>query len=171
LSQYPTVYAGQRITTQLLSSMLPLFVRKVSDTNRAATTTFTDDPDLSITVEANAQYRVEFLIHYSSVAAAGFKTLWTVPSGATGLRACWGVDISPTSTSNPTGDGRWGIHAFATTVNYGTRDGTNQVMAWETGDLVTTSAGTLALQWAQTTSNASSTRVAARSYLRIERLA
>lgn len=170
MAQYPTIYAGQRVTAQLLMSMLPTFVRKGSDTTRSATTTFTDDPDLTITLEANAQYRVEFYIHYSSTSIAGFKTAWTTPSGASGLRACWGVDTAPTSTANPTGDGRWGIHGFTTTVNYGTRNGTNQALAWETGDITTTSAGTLALQWAQTTSDASSTRVAARSYLRVERL-
>lgn len=170
MSQYPSIAAGTRITSSLLRSMLPIFVRKGSDTSRSSTTTVADDPDLTIELEANAQYRVCFWIHYSAVAAGGFKTQWTVPSGASGLRSCWGVDTSPTSTTNPTGDGRWGVHGFTTATSYGTRDSTNQVLAMEAGDITTTSAGTLALQWAQTASNATATRVVARSYLEIHRL-
>ncbi|MGQ5576776.1 hypothetical protein [Streptomyces sp. ECR3.8] len=171
MAQYPTIYAGQRITGLLLQSMLPTFARKVTDTSLTATTTLTNDPDLQLSLAANATYRVEFYIGYSSLAAAGFKTAWSVPSGTTGLRSCWGVGTSPTSPSLPTGDGRWGIHALATAAEYGTRDSTNQAMVWETGEINTTDAGTLAFQWAQVTSNANATRVAARSYLRMERLA
>ncbi|MEU3095500.1 hypothetical protein ABZ690_11945 [Streptomyces sp. NPDC006967] len=171
MARYPEIYTAQRITAGLLQSMLPQFALKPSDTNRASTTTLADDPDLQIELEANATYRVEFYIGYSSLAVAGFKTAWTTPSGATGLRSCWGAGTSPTSTTLPTGDGRWGIHGMTTAAEYGTRNSTNQAMAWETGEVTTTSAGTLALQWAQVTSDASETRVAARSYLRVERLA
>jgi hypothetical protein len=159
------------VTDDLLMSMLPFDVIKESETTRSNTTTLTDDPDLQIALEANASYHVAFYIHYSSTAAAGFKTAWSVPPGAAGLRACWGVDTAPTNTTNPTGDGRWGVHAFATETSYGTRNGSSQVMAWETGDVNTSSAGVLALQWAQTTSNAGTTRVAGRSYMRVERIA
>lgn len=171
MSQYPVIPAGSRITAGLLSSMLPVFVRKASDTSRASTTTVTDDPDLTTTLEANAMYRVTFWIHYSAAAAGGFKTQWTVPSGASGLRSCWGVGTSPTSTTDPQGDGRWGVHGFTTATSYGTRDSTNQVLAKEEGDIVTTSAGTLALQWAQTASSATATRVVSRSFLLVRRLA
>lgn len=171
MAVYPEILAGQKITADLLSSMLPMFVRKGADTNRASTTTLADDPDLTIELEANSVYRVEFIIHYSATAAAGFKTAWTTPSGSSGLKGAWGVDTSPTSTSNPTGDGRWGVHGFGTNIDYGTRNGANQVMAWETGEIITTNAGTLALQWAQSTSDASNTRVAQRSILRVHKLA
>lgn len=171
MAQYPTVLAGQRITAALLQSLVPIHVRKVADTTRASTTVLADDPDLTVQLEANAQYRVTMWIHYSALAAAGFQTAWTVPSGATGLRSCWGVGPTPTSTADPLGDGRWGIHGFATAASYGTRNSTNQVMAMESGDVTTTNAGTLALQWAQLASNVTGSRVAGRSYMEIRRLA
>jgi hypothetical protein len=171
VSQYPAIPAGVRLTTLLLSSMLPFWVRKAGDTNRNTTTVLAADPDLQIALEANATYRVTMIIHYSAGSAGGFKTQWSVPSGATGLRSCWGVGTSPTSTTDPQGDGRWGIHGFTTDVSYGTRNSTNQVMCKEEGDITTTTAGTLALMWAQTASSATDTRVAGRSYLEIRRLA
>jgi hypothetical protein len=171
MSQYPAISPGQRLTASVLMSMLPLYVRKETDTNRNTTTTVTADPDLQIALEANATYRVRMLIHYSAGSAGGFKTQWSVPSGATGLRSSWGVGTSPTSTTDPQGDGRWGIHGFTTDTSYGTRNSTNQVLAVEEGDITTTNAGTLALMWAQTASSATDTRVAGRSYLEVRRLA
>lgn len=171
MSVYPALYAGQRITADLLRGMVPQFVYKTSDENRTNTATMADDAELFIDLEANATYRVEFIIHYSASAAGGFKTEWGTPANSSGLKGAWGVDTSPTSTSNPTGDGRWGVHGFTTDIDYGTRNGSNQVMAWETGHIDTVDAGILVLRWAQSTSDASTTRVAQRSLLRVWRLA
>lgn len=173
MSQYPTILAGQRITSSLLNSMLWVEVWKTANTDRQSTTTFADDPDLTVTLDANATYRVEMFLHFAALDVARFKTSWTVPSGATGNRSAVGPDqgtiLSGTSSG---GQGRWGVHAFTTSCTYGTRDSaTNQCFAQEEATVVTSSAGTLALQWAQATSNATATRLAAGSYMRVRRIA
>lgn len=173
MATYPTILAGQRITAALLTSMQPVQLWKPSNTDRVSTTTVTDDPDLTVTLGANATYRAIFYLHYAALDAARFKTQWTVPSGATGNRTAVGPDqgVILSSTSSG-GTGRWGIHNYTTACTYGTRDSaTSQCSAIEEAVLTTTSGGTLAIQWAQATSNATATRLAAGSSLRVERLA
>ena len=173
MSQHPTVYTGQRITGTVLTSFSSFDFWKNSNTDRSSTTTLADDPDLTMTLEANATYRVIFYMHYAALDAARFKTAWTVPSGSTGARTAVGPDqgviLSGTSSG---GTGRFGVHAYATTCTYGTRDhATNLCSAVEEAVLTTSTAGTLAIQWAQATSNATATRVGAGSSLHVRRLA
>lgn len=176
MSRYPALYSGQRLTADVLSSLLPDVYYKIGNTDRSATTTLADDPDLTATLEANAVYHIEFRLHYAALAAAAFKTAWTIPSGATGNRSAvgpdQGIDLS-SSTSGSGGQGRWGAHSYtATTITYGTRNhATNQCWALEESVITTSSAGTLAMQWAQATSNATATRLAAGSSLFVRRLA
>lgn len=173
MSRYPVLYGGQRPTADLLTAMMPDEYYKVGNTDRAATTTLADDPDLTCTLEANAVYRVAFYLHFAALDAARFKTAWTVPAGATGNRSAVGPDqaaiLSGTSSG---GQGRWGVHAYTTACTYGNRnDAVLQCFALEESILTTSSAGTLALQWAQATSNATATRLAAGSYMSVKRLA
>lgn len=174
MSQYPVIYAGQRITATLLTSMEPIQVWKTTNTDRASTTTMTDDPDLTVTLEANATYRAIFYLHYAALDAARFKTQWTVPSGATGNRTAVGPDqgVILSSTSSG-GTGRWGVHGYTTACTYGTRDpsAVNLCSAVEEAVMTTSSAGILAIQWAQATSNATATRLGAGSSLLVHRLA
>ncbi|NED75284.1 hypothetical protein G3I51_23760 [Streptomyces sp. SID9944] len=170
---YPTIYAGQRITTALLASMQPIEVYKAGNTDRASTTTFADDPDLTVQLEANAVYRAQFFLHYAATNIARFKTMWTVPSGASGNRTAVGPDqgqvLSGTSSG---GTGRWGMHNFNTACTYGTRDSSTALCsAVEEGVIFTTSAGTLAIQWAQSTADAAAARLGAGSSLSVRRLA
>jgi hypothetical protein len=172
MAQYPVLLAGQRITAALLASMLPLEQWKTGNTDRAATTTFADDPDLSILLEANSTYRVEMYLHYAALDAARFKTMWNVPTGWTGNRSAVGPDQGQILSATSGGTGRWGVHNLNTACTYGTRDNAgNQCYALEEGVVTTTTAGTLALQWAQATSNATASRLAAGSYMRVKRLA
>jgi hypothetical protein len=173
VSQYPTIPAGTRLTGTLLQSMLPLEAYKAADTTRSSTTTFADDPDLVLTLEANATYWVEMFIKYAAVTAEQFKTTWTVPSGATGGRARHGVSsaVNDTALGGPFGDGAWGHHGFSTTLTYGTRNSaSNQIWALEAGPVQTTTAGIVALAWAQNTAGAAGTKVAAGSYIRAKRI-
>ncbi|MFI5524975.1 hypothetical protein [Streptomyces platensis] len=171
MAQYPVLLAGQRITAAMLASMLPLEQMKFANTDRAATTTFADDPDLTIALEAGATYRVEMYLHYAALDAARFKTMWSVPGTWTGNRSAVGPDQGQILSATSGGNGRWGVHNFSTAVTYGTRDNAgNQCYALEEGMVTTTTAGTLALQWAQATSNATASRLAAGSYMRVKRL-
>lgn len=169
MSRYPVLYAGQRLTAPLLSSIIPDRIWKVTNEDRASTTTLAADSDLTTTLEANASYHVLFYIHYAAVSAAGFQTDWTVPSGATAGRSALGAGSTQVSSDNV--PGRFGVHTYSTATEYGDRaSATNQMIAIEEAVVFTTSAGTLALRWAQATSNATATRVGAGSYMEIKRL-
>lgn len=171
MSTYPSITAGQEITSTLLTSMLPDIVYKTANEDRSATTTLADDTELTTTLEASAVYHVTFYLHYAALDAAKIKTAWTVPSGASGLRSATGAGSASTDATAAT-TSRFGVHAFTTTVTYGTRSSaTNQCVAIEEGVVTTTSAGTLAIQWAQDASNATATRVGAGSSLHVRRIA
>lgn len=171
MSQYPAIAAGQEITSDLLNGMIPIEVWKTANTDRSSTTTLADDTDLTVTLEASATYKVEMHLHYAAIDAAKFKTAWTVPSGATGNRSAVGAGSASTDATAAT-TGRFGVHAFTTSVTYGTRSSaTNQCFALEEAVVFTSSAGTLALQWAQDSSSGTATRLGAGSYMRVRRIA
>ncbi|MCH0555822.1 hypothetical protein [Streptomyces sp. MUM 16J] len=147
-------------------------IYKTSDTTRT-TSTFADDPDFQVALDASSVYRIEMFLHFAAIDAARFKTQWNVPSGASGNRSAIGPDqgqiLSGTSSG---GTGRWGVHGFATDATYGSRDSAaNQCFAMEEATVFTSSAGTLALQWCQATTNATATKLAAGSYMRVKKLA
>ena len=173
MATYPQILPGRRLTAALLTAMQPVQLWKSGNTDRPSTTTLADDPDLTTVLEAGATYRVTFYLHYAALDVARFKTAWTVPSGATGARTAVGADqgVILSSTSSG-GTGRWGIHNYTTACTYGTRDhATNLCSAVEESTLTTVSGGTLAIQWAQATSNATAARLGIGSSLRVERLA
>ena len=177
MSRYPTIYAGQRLTGSLLRSMMPDIVTKEANEDRASTTTLTNDTDLVATLEANARYHVTFLIHFAALDAAQFQTAWTVPSGSSGVRSAAGAawTLAGGAATAQAADGgyhRSGVHAFTTAVRYGSRNSaSNQCVCVEEAYVTTSStAGTLALQWAQAVSNATATRVAAGSSLHVRRI-
>lgn len=171
MSQYPSIAAGRRITTSLLTGMIPMEAWKTASLDRASTTTLADDPDLTLTLAASATYEVTFRLYYAALDAAKFKTAWTVPSGASGFRSAVGAGTASTDATAAT-TSRFGAHNFTTAITYGTRNhATNLCFAMETAVLTTSSSGTLALQWAQDTSNATATRLAAGSFLRVKRIA
>lgn len=167
--------AGMVPTADELAGLSWEFVYKPANTDRASTTTFADDPDLTVQLEANSTYYVSMFVKYAALSAAAIKTQWTVPTGATGSRSAigpeQGVDLSA-GTSGSGGTGRWGIHNYTTTVIYGTRNSaTNLCCAIEEATVFTTSAGTLALSWAQNASNATATRVGQGSTILLLKLA
>jgi uncharacterized protein (DUF2235 family) len=169
MSRYPVLYAGQRLTAPLLSSMLEERIVKTVNEDRASTTTLAADTDLTVTLDASAVYHVQIYIHYAAVSAAGFQTDWTVPSGASGSR--WVLGAGSTQVSSDNVPGRFGVHTFATAAEYGDRaSATNLMGGLEEAIVTTTNAGTLALRWAQATSNATAARVAAGSHMRVRRI-
>lgn len=169
--RYPEIFAGQDIDADTLVNMQPMIVSKPSATSRASTTTLAADPDLTVQLEANAIYFVEFHIHYAALDATKFKTDWTVPSGSSGNRCVLGMGSTANQASADNVSGRFGVHNYATATVYGTRDHvTNQCYAQETATVVTTNAGTLALRWAQSVSGVSNTTLYDTSLMRVTRL-
>jgi len=148
---------------------------KAAPTDRASTTTLTNDPDLTMTLDPGSTYLIEF--HLFVGGATGLiKTAWTVPADATGLKGVQGPastvagDTSPQSAADNI-TMRSGSHGFATTIVYGRRNVyTNLVYAQETGVVSTVTGGTCALSWAQNTSNATPARVGLGSWCRATRI-
>lgn len=150
---------------------VPVTVHKAAHTDRAATTTLAADPHLTMQVQENARYLVEFTLYYAALAAAAFKTAWVVPTGTVGSRDVLGPGSTFTDTNADNMPMRAGVHALTTPVAYGTRNhATNLIQARESGIITTATAGTLALSWAQNVANAAVTRLASGSYLRVTRI-
>lgn len=171
-TNYPNWAAGDPITAAMLNATQGDVIVKTVATSRTSTTTVTDDPDLTTTLDANATYLVEIFAHVVSATTPEFKTQWTVPSGATGNRTAFGPGSSATDTDVDNVSVHAGVHAFTTAVAYGNRTSTsNQISVIETAIVTTTSSGTCALQWAQATSNATASQVAAGSSMRVKRVA
>lgn len=165
--------AGRTVGSTVTPIGVPRFVWKSANLDRL-TATLADDPDLTIQLDGNAVFRVEARLHHAATDAVRFRTAWTVPSGASGNRSAIGPDqgVILSSTSSG-GTGRFGVHGFATTCTYGSRnDNTLQCVSYEEATIFTTTPGTCAIQWAQATASASVfTRLAQGSFMRVTRLA
>lgn len=181
MAKYPEITAGQKITAELLRSMLPEIIVKPATTDRASTTTLTIDPDLQFEGEAGATYLVEFNLmpaalagHNSTTDPGGFKTEWSVPGDASGLKNVLGPASNATPSSNADGiTMRAGVHQFGTDVAYaGARDDNGLAfLVQEFGIVTLVSAGTIGLSWAQVFSTATATRLFLGSWMRVTRMA
>lgn len=153
-----------------LESRKSLYVRKTGDTSRASTTTFADDPHLTLTVAASAVYALSCGLYYVSALtnAGDFKAQFSAPSGAA-LQA--GVSTIAAVASAATDD-------LATCVTLTTSMSCGAVASGDpytpcqvTGLLVTGSAGVFKVQWAQNASSATATVLKLNSYMALERVA
>lgn len=183
--QYPTLAAGQRITASLLRSMQPQFARKTSDTSRAATTTQTDDPHLTFTVEANGVYDCQGWIKYDGPTAADIQYSWTAPAGSDGEYYGWGAGHSPVITFSNTGvvqldtssSRGYPVRVEALDLTTASRNlgclGVGSILTSQIRATLRVGAtgGTFALKWAQSTSDASAVTVYTDSLLRLDRIA
>jgi hypothetical protein len=168
---YPGWIAGQRLTAADLAAGQFIIAVKTTNTDRALTSTPNDDPDLQFDVAANAVYAIEFYLHYAATSTPAFKTIWNVPVGASGNKGVQGPGSSATASDANNISMRSGVHGYTTNIVYGTQNsGTAPCFAYEESLLTTSSAGTVALQWSQNTSNATATRLAAGSWARCLRI-
>ncbi|MFJ8677210.1 hypothetical protein [Streptomyces sp. NPDC093589] len=169
--------SGLTVTGTVNADNVPVVASKTANTDRTSTTTRTADPHLAMSLAANGTYTVEFHLFLGGSSFAQVVTEWLVPSGATGLKGAMGPASTATEVTagNNNADGilmRSGSHGFGTTVTYGRRNvNTNLCYAIETGTVTTTSAGTLALAWAQSTSSSTFNRMGTGSWMRVTRIA
>ncbi len=159
------------------------YARKSSITSRSSAntgTTLTNDPNLTMSVSANAEYEVVFVV-FCQVSAVtnnqnpGFKTAWSVPASTSGLKVCLGSANTATApgynNSANTALQVAGL-AFTTTVNYPVNPANTNHTVIERAYLATSgTSGNVVLQWAQQTSNANNTSVDAWSYMKVTRVA
>ncbi|HEU5110199.1 MAG TPA: hypothetical protein VFT95_16790 [Micromonosporaceae bacterium] len=147
-----------------------LFARKTGDTSRSSTTTFTDDPHLTVEVEANAVYLVHcnLAYHSTSQTAGDFKAQFTAPASA----AFQGSAHTYAAASAAATDDVSAALTLTTTVNCGvvaTADPFNPCMI--SGVLVTSgTSGSFTVQWAQSASSGTATVLKTNSFLALYRL-
>jgi hypothetical protein len=160
------IQAGTRITASLLASIAPLAVIKGADEPVTSSTTLQNDNALLLrSLVASATYLFACYLDYEggTQGASDIKWTWSTPGSAT-LRyqkECVnlsGTAVCPTCTGSGT--------QTAGSNGAGTLMGVTM-----TGSLVMSSTGgTLQLQWAQNTSSATPTIVHAQSYLSLWRV-
>ena len=125
---------------------------KPSNTGRSGTTT-SDDPHLTFAVEASSVYKFSMgLAFFTSTSGAGWVTTLTVPASSTVEQ----LGVSQSTVDNGfTAQGNFastpGLASGVTTGSGGDLYNATSpaVSSMQSGILITTGAGTLALKWAQ----------------------
>lgn len=148
-------------------------VEKTAVTNKV-NNTLANDPHLFATVEANSTYTFEMTLFVNTAASntPDIKVALAFPASSTVSWGAIGLDVGATSTS-----GSLAANAWIETVVSGAainRAATNSggVMLVIKGRIkVAGTAGTLQLQWAQVTTTAENTSIAAGSFMEIVKLA
>lgn len=131
-------------------------------------TTLADDTSLFCSVVANGVYVVNWGLRMDGATAGDFKYAFTGPSGAAmtwesrGLAAADASNVAAITTD---------VAAIGTTVTHGCLGTGTTTRVHGSGLLiVSTTAGTLTLQWAQGTSSGTATNLFAGSWLKLERV-
>jgi hypothetical protein len=166
MTAFPSFNAGTVPTAAQWQTLKPIGTYKSTGENRNNTTTFADDAVLRADFgNTNCNYLVLARIIHNSSATADFKFQFADTSGG-------GTTMSFTAT---------GIPLTLTTLQ-NSEGGLGTAMLYEGGGAnravivvgvlsVGTNTGAIKLQWAQNTSDASFTAVAAGSFLRLEQMA
>ena len=175
MSTYPSIAAGQRITSSLLNSMIPNKVVKSVATDRSSTTTVANDPELAGVTLAVGTWEVEMLIFATTVTTntQKLKTQWSF-SGTwnTPIRACVGPGSTNTAARSDITPSQFDGMPSNSDCTYGFAASTGYNVVKEWCDLVVvTVAGDLALAWAQAASSANATSVKAGSSIRVRQIA
>lgn len=133
-------------------------VYKTADETRSSNSTLTDDGQLILSVEANANYVFDSVIFFNTGGTPDYKGKWDVPSGALLTFQCTGYSISDVlgvfwntnaSVQTIAGNGAPRAHSMSGTLVMGS------------------TAGSLKWQWAQNTLTASNTSTLLGSYIRL----
>lgn len=170
MARYPEILAGNRITAELLDSMLPDVVVKAATESVTSSVAFQNDDELFASVEANAQYKVRLYLLHDSATAGDIEIGWSGPSGAT---MDWGMtgaqNATTSSTTVPDMTLPTKLIGETNELGGGASTGTTAILE---GTLTTSStAGTLQFRWTQGTSSATATNVRAGSTLEVRRIA
>lgn len=167
MAVYPRLYAGQRLTADLLESMQPLHAAKTATTDRTSTTTVTADPELQLDVEASAEYEFAFYWRVSGITAGGVDIQPTTPAGGSGSYSCTRLIADQADTGTRTST----RISFNVETEFSTTSTSAHQVFEGTGRLYTSSAGVFSIDWAQNASNATATSFHADSWIRLKRIA
>lgn len=155
MSTYPSIVAGQALTSALLQSMLPQHAYRSSDgTAIVSNTTLANEPVLVLSLPANSTWRFTLDILYkgNTAGSGDLKIGWSVPSGCT-IRAR--TEFADTSLV-----ARFGYITEALTQAMGSNGTSNPLGAGISGQIfMSSSGGNVNLKVAQNTSNATGTTI------------
>jgi hypothetical protein len=154
------VRAGDRLTAALVRSLVPDGAFKPSDQSVASSTTLTNDTALFFAVQAGAQYGWACYLDYEAAGpgTGDIKWHWTLPAGAS-IR----YSVTAQTTAGAANVGT--TYAGANTPTAGGGGAGNLQSVYMNGALnVSSTAGTMQLQWAQNSSSGTATIVHAQSY-------
>lgn len=173
MSQYPSVYAGQRLTATLVASMLPIYAAKTGSTDRTSTTTISADPDLQVALEANAEYEFSFMLRIGGNQTGKIDIQMTTPSGATGSYSCTRLSSSATADTGDATEVRSSTRLlFNVETTFSPVSTTAHQVLIGRGRVITSStAGTFSVDWAQNVSNATATTMHSDSFIKMIRMA
>lgn len=168
-----TFLAGQKLRASELNAVIPIFGVVAADQTKTSNTTLADVTGLSVAVEADSTYALDGHIAYDAGATGDLKMAFTSPTGTTGS---WGLYGLGTSTTGSVGDVDGhridGFTASDTATAGGSASFSGFMVAPIRGVVITDStAGTLQMQFAQNTSNGTSTIIKVGSWIRIVKIA
>lgn len=171
MTTYPAFYSGQRLTAALLTAMQWDKTIKTLATGKT-NNTLANDPELAGIALGVGQWDIRMLIFASNtVASVDLKTQWSFTgTWNSPLRYCLG----PVTATGPGNITEVKMQPFATSANsvYDLAATSAYTGIQEfTSTAVVTVAGTLALNWAQNTTNATATNVQPGSYVEVRQIA
>lgn len=174
MSQYPPLGGATRVDDNFLSLLIENWIIKPADATARVNSTLLADPDLTFPVVANAVYDVTFRFRWAGLLAAGLSTSWTVPAGTTGNRDCAGPGTTNAAVTDANATSmRWNVAAYGTAALYtNPRNSVSLSVFCEEKAIVSvgSTAGSITLNWAQWTTNATGSLLNAQSYARYRRI-
>jgi hypothetical protein len=159
------IVAGSRIVASEIQSVAPLAVIKGADEDVTSSVALQNDNELFVEVDANATYLFDCYLDYEGASGSpfGIQWQWTTPSGAT---------LRYQGTYNNTGGSPiLASHKGSDNLSAGAGGaGTLEGISMNGSLIMSSTAGTLQLQWAQASSSSTPTIVHAQSYLALWRV-
>lgn len=160
------VYAGQKIRAADMTDVLGVIGMASSDITVNASTTLVDATGVDVALDADSLYILDGYISYVSGATPDIKFAWTIPAGMTGH---WAMYMQTSSATASVGsiDARHATSFTTALAAAGSGSFSSRMACLPRAYLDTAgTAGTLQLQFAQNTSDASDTIVKAGSWIR-----
>lgn len=165
--------AGSRLTAATLSALMtevrPIIAHKTSDESVTSSTTFQADDHLSVPFAASTTYIVDAWMPMEGATAGDFKMqlVWTGTVARLDY-SLFGLGNTPTvAEGDYKGIAQLGATGSpAPSITIGTTTA-NWVPGWVHGLMVTTTSGTLTVEWAQNASSGTATIVKRGSWLRL----
>lgn len=172
-----TFFAGQPLTAQDLEDLrtfaVPLMVVKTADESVTSSTTPQDDNELTLTVAANAAYKLDMHILLGGTGTTGdFEFRFNAPAGSRISASAAGLAQAATAVTGDMNAGAINNQTTFPTSAFGYATVVNPTGVLVTGNLIVGStAGALTLRWNQAVSSATPTTVLAGSSLTLTRYA